>query len=203
MRAPGEVGTVRGYGSGVPLSIKDLWPYLGDDTTDVRRGKLRLYEAWGFPEVWVEAPDRPAPSRPRGRLPGLTIHLLEGGAYRESAVSRAFPGRRASAIHEAMNEVEPSGWTHARLEHLGRTPGARDGTGPDDDPLLHSLRDKSREQGRKDGLAEAVREILRLRWVEVPEGFPGALPDLPRQAIVAAALACDGERDFHARLRKP
>ena len=174
-----------------------------DHTTDVRRGKLRLYEAWGFPEVWVEVPDRPAPSRPRGRLPGLTIHLLEGGAYRESAVSRAFPGWRASAIHEAMNEVEPSGWTHARLEHLGRTLGARDGTGPDDDPLLRSLRGESREEGRKDGLAEAVREILRLRGVEVPEGFPGALPDLPRQAIVAAALACDGERDFHARLRKP
>ena len=174
-----------------------------DHTTDVRRGKLRLYEAWGFPEVWVEVPDRPAPSRPRGRRPGLTIHLLEGGAYRESAVSRAFPGWRASAIHEAMNEVEPSGWTHARLEHLGRTLGARDGTGPDDDPLLRSLRGESREQGRKDGLAEAVREILRLRGVEVPEGFPGTLPDLPRQAIVAAALACDGERDFHARLRKP
>ena len=102
-----------------------------DLTTDVRRGKLRLYEAWEFPEVWVEVPDRAAPSRPRGRRPGLTIHRLEGAAYRESAVSRAFPGwRRATAIHEAMNEVEPSGWTHARLEHLGRTLGARDVTGP-------------------------------------------------------------------------
>ena len=52
-------------------------------------------------------------------------------------------------------------------------------------------------------MAEAVREILRLRGVEVLEGFPGALPESPRQAVLAAALACDGERDFHMRLRKP
>ena len=29
-----------------------------DNTTDVRRGKLGLYESWGFPEVWVEVPGR-------------------------------------------------------------------------------------------------------------------------------------------------
>ena len=28
-----------------------------DHTTDVRRGKLGLYEAWGFPEVWVDTPE--------------------------------------------------------------------------------------------------------------------------------------------------
>ena len=27
-----------------------------DHTTDARRGKLELYESWGFPEVWVEVP---------------------------------------------------------------------------------------------------------------------------------------------------
>ena len=31
-----------------------------DHSTDVRRGKLGLYESWGFPEVWVEVPDRRA-----------------------------------------------------------------------------------------------------------------------------------------------
>ena len=30
-----------------------------DHTADIRRGKLRQYEAWRFPEVWVEALDRP------------------------------------------------------------------------------------------------------------------------------------------------
>ena len=37
-----------------------------DHTTDVRRGKLVLYEAWGFPELWVEVPERRVASRPRG-----------------------------------------------------------------------------------------------------------------------------------------
>ena len=129
-----------------------------DHTTDVRRGKLRLYESWGFPELWVEVPERRSRSRPRRRRAGLTIHLLEGGAYRESPVSRAFPGWRAKAIHTAMNEAEPSGWTHAMLEHLGRTLGERDGTGPDDDPLLYSLRDQSRTEGRAEGRAEGLAE---------------------------------------------
>ena len=75
-----------------------------DHTTDVRRGKLGLYESWGFPEIWVEVPDRTAPSRPRGRRPGLTIHLLQDGSYRTAPESRAFPGWRAEEIHAAFNE---------------------------------------------------------------------------------------------------
>ena len=58
-----------------------------DHSTDVRRGKLALYEAWGFPEVWVEVPEHRAPSRSTGRRPGLTIHRLERGAYRVSRES--------------------------------------------------------------------------------------------------------------------
>ena len=53
-----------------------------DHTTDVYRGKLRLYEAWGFPEVWVEVPNYRAASRPKRRRAGLTIHVLEGDVYR-------------------------------------------------------------------------------------------------------------------------
>ncbi len=67
-----------------------------DHTTDARRRKLPQYEAWGFPEVWIEVPDARAPSRPRSRRSGLTIHLLEDGAYRQAArgieVSAGFPG---------------------------------------------------------------------------------------------------------------
>ena len=63
-----------------------------DNTTDVRRGKLALYESWGFSEVWVEVPDESSPSRPAGLRPGLTIHLLESGRFRPAASSRAFPG---------------------------------------------------------------------------------------------------------------
>ena len=125
-------------------------------------------------------------------------------------MSRAFPGWRATALHAAMNEAEPSGWTHAVLEHLGRTLGERDGTGPDDDPLLRSLRDESRAEGEARGRAEgeargraqAVREILRARGVACPEDPCAGIPDgVPSGAVVAAALACDGAEDFHARLR--
>ena len=79
-----------------------------DYSTDVRRGKLGLYESWGFPEIWVEVPDRRAPSRPRSRLVGLTIHVLEEGPYRESGESRAFPGWTAREIHTALNETTRS-----------------------------------------------------------------------------------------------
>ena len=125
-----------------------------DNTTDVRRGKLLLYEAWGFPELWVEVPDTRAPSRPAGRASGLTIHLLEDGAYQASPESRAFPGWRAEDIHSAFNEAVPSPRTHAILERLGRELGARGGTGPDDDPLIRSLRRESEQRGRERGFAE-------------------------------------------------
>ena len=186
-----------------------------DHTTDVRRGKLKLYEAWGFPELWVEVPDRRAQSRPKGRLPGLTIHLLEGGAYRESPESVAFPGWRAEDVHEAMNEVGRSARTNAILERLGRRLGAREGTGPDDDSLMRSLRSQSRAEGftegRQKGLVEGeargqarmARQLLRSRGIGVSEGFPSNVPgfaESPDAAIVAAALACDSEQDFHARI---
>ena len=132
-----------------------------DHTTDVRRGKLRLYESWGFPEVWVEVPEQWVASRPRGLVPGLTIHLLEGGVYRESPESLAFPGWRAEAIHEAMNEAERSVRTNERLEGLGRGLGTRDGTGPDDDALMRSLRGQSRAEGEKKGRTKGLAEGRR------------------------------------------
>ena len=180
-----------------------------DHTTDVRRGKLDLYESWGFPELWVEVPERRAPSRPRGRPPGLTIHVLEDGAYRVSPVSRAFPGWEAQAIHEAMNEPERSARTHAVLERLGRVLGAREGTGPDDDPLMRSLRDQVRAEGLAEGEARgragAVREILRSRGIEVSQGFPARVPgfaESPEAVVVAVALDCHDEGDFIERLHE-
>ena len=171
-----------------------------DHTTDVRPWKLGMYESWGFPELWVEVPKRWSRRRRRGRTPGLTIHVLEDGAYRESARSRAFPGWPASAIHAALNEAEPTGWTHARLEQVGRRLGERDGVGPDDHPLMRSLRDQSRAEGR----AKMLRQILVSRGIALSEAFPADLPgfaESPEEEVVAAALACDGEGDFRARLR--
>ena len=184
-----------------------------DHTTDVRRGKLKLYEAWGFPELWVEVPERRAPSRPKSRMPGLAIHLLEDGAYRKSPESVAFLGWRAEEIHDAMNEVGRSARTNAVLERLGRRLGAREGTGPDHDSLLRSLRDQSRAQGMAEGSAkglaegraEMARQMLLSRGIEVSEGFPAgaaAFAGASEAAIVAAALACDSERDFNARMAR-
>ena len=96
------------------------------------------------------------------------------------------------------------------LEHLGRRLGAREGTGPDDDPFLRSFRAESREEGRAAGLTEGraktIRQILRSRGIEVSAGFPADAPgfaESPEGEAVAAALACDSERDFHVRIRKP
>ena len=187
-----------------------------DHTTDVRRGKLKLYEVWGLPEVWVEVPDRPPRwPRPKSQAPGLTIHLLEDGAYRPSPVSPAFLGWRAEDIHRAMNEPERSAQTNAMLEQLGRQFGERDGTGPDDDSLLHSLRRESRVEGHAEGHAEGraegrveeradmVRELLLSRGLAVSDGFladHSMIAAISKSAVLSAALACDSERDFLLRL---
>ncbi len=149
-----------------------------DHTTDVRPGKLALYESWGVPELWVEVPDRGARSRPASLVPGLTIHLREAGAYRISPVSRAFDGWRAEEIHEAMNEPVPSARTHAILERLGRRLGAREGTGPDDDSFLRSLRGESRAKGHAEGLAKGHAEGLAKGHAEgLAEGHAAGLAE--------------------------
>ena len=188
-----------------------------DHTTDARRGKLALYESWGFPEVWVDVPDAPSPSRPRGRRPGLTIHLLEHGGYRIAAESRAFPGWTAEEIHVALNEPAPSERTSAVVERVGAALGAREGTGPDDDPLFRSQRRQGFERGRVEGReegrtagvlqgrAQMVRQILRSRGIEVAEGFPAdaeAFAAASEEVLLAAALACTNDADFLAALRR-
>ena len=167
-----------------------------DHTTDVRRRKLPQYERWGFPEVWVEVPDAPSASRPRDRRSGLTIHLLEHGAFRQSAASRAFPGWTAEEIHAALNEPAFSAATSAVLERVGRALGDREGTGPDDDPLLRSQRAEAR--------VELARELLMARGIAVGADVPGVpgFADLPVRAIAAAAAACTSQADFRQRLRR-
>ncbi len=172
-----------------------------DHTTDARLGKLPLYESWGFPEVWVDAP---SPSRPRSRRSGLAIHLLASGRYRVSSESRAFPGWTAAEIHAALNEPAPSARTSAVLERVGTALGVRDGTGPDDDPLFRSQRRQGFERGLQHGRAEMVRQILRSRGIEVGEGFPAdavAFSAASEASLLEAALACANEADFLAALR--
>ena len=176
-----------------------------DHTTDARRGKLELYESWGFPEVWVEVPDAPSPSRPHRRRPGLTIHLLEHGRFRVAAESLAFPGWRAEEIHVALNEATPSARTTAAVERVAAALGAREGTGPDDDPLFRSQRRQAIEHGRAEGRAQMVRQILRSRGIEVSARFSTdteAFAAASEAALLAAALGCADEADFTAVLRR-
>ena len=121
-----------------------------DHTTDVRRGKLGLYEAWGFPEVWVDTPEAGyAVRRPAGVSSGTTIYILEGSVYRRAGQSRAFPGWTAEEIHTALNEEALSPETSGVLRRVGRALGVREGTGPDDTPWLRMERHESRVEGER------------------------------------------------------
>ena len=170
-----------------------------DNTTDVRRGKLVAYAEWGFPEVWVEVPKSASPSRPADLSPGLTIHLLEEGRYRESPESRAFPGWGAEEIHRALNEPVMSEDTKQDLRRVGRALGEREGTVPEDDLLLTRMERRARAAE----LAGVVRTILRHRGLVVSDGFPAKPESLLapwREAVLDAAFTADDETDFLLRL---
>ena len=168
-----------------------------DYSTDVRRGKLGIYQRWGFPEIWVEVPAR---YRAR-RRPGLTIHVREADGYRELGESRAFPGWTAAEIHTALAREPLSEETHRVLERVGRRLGAREGTGPDDSPLMRSLRNEA----RADALAEAIRGVFRARGFAISAGLAeetATWSGVSQETLVSAAMSCKDEADFRARVRR-
>ena len=177
-----------------------------DNTTDVRRGKLGLYESWGFREVWVEVPDEPAPSRPAALRPGLTIYVSGRTGLRPALASRAFPGWTAEEIHSALNEPELSEETAGVLNRVGRTLGAEQGTGPDSDPFLRRQRRESHAAGLATGHAagwdEAWRasalRVLESRGVPVSPALAVRLAELEgvSEHLVDAALECRDEEHF-------
>ena len=115
-----------------------------DNTTDVLRGKLSLYESWGLPELWVEVPDEPEPSRPASLRPGFDLSAptrevahrageprlsgLDGrgdspGAERARAVRRdhgGAPPRGACAGRGARHAAGRRSVPRARREPCGR-----------------------------------------------------------------------------------
>ena len=168
-----------------------------DYSTDVRRGKLGIYQRWGFPEIWVEVPAR---YRAR-RRPGLTIHVREADGYREVGESRAFPGWTAAEIHTALARKPLSEETHRVLERVGRRLGAREGTGPDDSPLMCSLRNEARAEA----FAEAIRSVFRARGIAMSAGLAKEMATwsgVSQEALVSAAMSCEDEADFQARVRR-
>ncbi|MCY4658378.1 MAG: Uma2 family endonuclease [Acidobacteria bacterium] len=180
-----------------------------DHTTDVRRGKLDLYAAWGFPEVWVEVPDVTTPSRPAGRTPGLTVYRrAAAGRYRAAASSDALPGWSADAIHVALNEPVRSPATDRALAGVARVLGARDGTGPDDTPWLHQQRAASRREGRNE--ARRQERAAALRLILAGRGMGHLEPVLAESDAAALPLAvaleavqrCRDAADLRERLAR-
>ena len=170
-----------------------------DHTTDVRPGKLLVYEAWGFPELWVIVP--PAGASPR-RPAGVTIHRLQDGRYRSTPASGAFPGWTAAEIYDGMTEPTPTAATYRVLERVGRALGAREGTGPADDRMSRVLL----AEGRAQELAAAIESLLQVRGLPVSPLFAeraAAVADTPRDTVMAAAYACVDEADFWRRLGGP
>ena len=185
-----------------------------DHTTDVRRRKLGIYMESGFPEIWVLVPWEASVRRP-----GLAIHVRRGGGYREERSSRAFPGWRAEEIFRALTEAPMSEVAWRALERVARAMGAREGTKPEDDPLMRShsaqVRAEGRAEGHREGHAEGHREgvaqghlnavvqVLEARRIavildaaedrELVAGVPG-------DALMEAALACTDGADFRRRI---
>ncbi len=185
-----------------------------DHSTDVRRGKLAVYEAWGLPELWVEVPDKSTPGRPRGLRPGMTMHRLEFGRYREVGESVAIPDLHDWEVHAVVNDMDGE-FIGKLARRLGGRLGAAEGTTVENDPIGGWVARTRREEGRKEGRREEagrsrVRwagEILRNRGVALSPDFPGCLPGvaealavLDESRIVAAALVATDEVDFGARL---
>ena len=191
-----------------------------DHTTDVRRRKLGIYKASGFPEVWVLVPWEASV-----RAPGLTIHVRRGEVYREESESRAFPGWRSGEIFRALTEAPLSEVAWRALERVALSMGARGGTKPEDDPLMRSQNARARTEGhaegRREGLAEGHRQglaegrsemlaanvltILEARRIAPASGLAELcelLGALPGEAVMAAALACTDAADFRRRIQE-
>ena len=130
------------------------------------------------------------------------------GAYRVSGESRAFSGWTAPDIHAALNETTPSARTYEGVERVGTELGAREGKGPEDDPLLRSQRRQGRTEGIRQGLEHErvlLRRLAALRFgADTAERLSGVLDgitDPDRLAEVGECIVrCDTGSKFMARV---
>ena len=128
--------------------------------------------------------------------------VAEAGSVGAEAPARRPAGRRppvSGEIHAALTERVPSAVTDQVLERVGRTLGAREGTGPEDTPLLRSLG----EHARAEELAAAVRSVLAARGIQMSDphsAVAAAFGGVERDALLAAALNAVDEPEFHRRL---
>ena len=170
-----------------------------DLNTDVRQGKLSLYEAWGFPEVWVDVPDKVRLEAKSNRQPGLTIYVRSPQGFHESPVSSAFPGWTTREIHRGLNEHTMSKETAAAVRRVGRALGSAEGTSPDEHPYVSEERRESRAESRAEMLHSIVAQTLITRGVSVPPALAEQLAEVgddAAEAVMKAALTCRDEADF-------
>ena len=168
-------------------------------TTDVRRRKLGIYMESGFPEIWVLVPWEASVRRP-----GLSIHVRREAGYREEGESRAFPGWRAEEIHRALTEAPMSEVAWRALERVALAMGAREGTKPEDNPLMRSQSARAWTKGRTRERMELVAATLRARGIGAGADLAtdrAFLGGLSGDALMAATLACTDEADFRRRVR--
>ena len=171
-----------------------------DHTTDVRQRKLGIYMECGFPEIWVLVPW--VSSR---RERGLAIHVRGEDGYGEAPESMAFPWWKTEEIRLALTEDPLSGWAWRALERVALAMGAREGTGPENDPLIRSMSRNAHARGLARSHLEAVAAVLRARGIKVSPTFTEdqeLFAAHPIDVLMAAALACVDEADFRCRLRE-
>ena len=90
------------------------------------------------------------------------------------------------------------------LERVGAVLGKREGTGPDDDPLLGAQRRRSRAAGQAEERVELARALLATRGIEVSAGSPGVpgFAELPHHAHRRGRLLLRRRDDFLKRLSR-
>ena len=125
----------------------------------------------------------------------------------------AFPGWRAEEIQLALTEDPLSGKAWRALERVALAMGAREGTGPENDPLMRSVSGRQRREvmpgvmrgatwkpfgGRGHGTSGTeASKFTRTAFTEDRQLFAAH----PIEALMAAALVCTDEADFRRRLR--
>ena len=174
-----------------------------DLTTDVRRGKLAMYESWGVPDVWVEVPEVPDPGQPPfppagiDDPPALTGRLRPGGG--QSGVHRLVGGGdppcagRGRALRRNRRRSS-SGWPrHGGTGGRGRRAGRRSlpVRRPRRQPPRDSRRGRAGDPRRAEGAPVTgvhrppgdVRRPAGLRPRARRPGLPrrGRLPAAPRR----------------------
>ena len=105
-----------------------------------------------------------------------------------------------------LERVAVTTWRPTRvLERVALGVGEREGTKPEDDPLMRSQSAKARTEGHARGRMEFVVAALRARSIEAALETTedrALLGGLSGDALMAAALAYADAADFRRRIRK-